>query len=166
MRFSWVGYFRVRNNVHARAEQSCLKTNESLRDPHGRRHPRLRADRVTGNQAMSSRIRLVNLEEGFPNRDQAYQKLEAALTKARKDGIAALKVIHGYGSSGAGGVLRFAIRGYLRQRKEKGEITAFVNGESWSSFDERSKQIFAKVPESVLDADVGRGNKGITLVLL
>lgn len=116
--------------------------------------------------AMSSRIRIVNLEEGFPTRDQAYQKLEAALAKARKDGVAALKVIHGYGSSGAGGVLRFAIRGYLRQRKEKGEIAAFVNGESWSSFDERSKLIFAKLPELVLDCDVGRGNKGITLVLL
>ena len=115
---------------------------------------------------MSSRIRIVNLEEGFPTRDQAYQKLEAALTRARNDGIAALKVIHGYGSSGAGGVLRFAIRGYLRQRKDKGEITAFVNGESWSSFDERSKLIFAKLPELVLDSDVGRGNKGITLVLL
>jgi len=109
---------------------------------------------------MPSRIRIVNLEEGFPSRDQAYQKLEVALTKARKDGIAALKVIHGYGSSGAGGVLRFAIRGYLRQRKDNGEIAAFVNGESWSSFDERSKLIFSKVPELVLDSDVGRGNKG------
>ena len=115
---------------------------------------------------MPSRMRIVNLEAGFPTRDQAYRKLEAALTQARNDGIFALKVIHGYGSSGAGGVLRFAIRGYLRQRKEKGEIAAFVNGESWSSFDERSKLLFKKVPQLVLDGDVGRGNKGITLVLL
>ena len=79
---------------------------------------------------MSGKLRIVNLEEGFPTRDQAYQKLEAALVRARKDGIAVLKLIHGYGSTGAGGVLRFAIRGFLRQRKDKGEIAAFVNGES------------------------------------
>jgi len=115
---------------------------------------------------MSGKVRVINLEEGFPTRDQAYQKLDAALARARKDGIVALKVIHGYGSTGAGGVLRFAIRGFLRQRKEKGEITAFVNGESWSSFDERSKMLFAKAPQLLLDCDVGRGNKGITLVLL
>jgi hypothetical protein len=115
---------------------------------------------------MSGRVRVVNLEEGFPTRDQAYQKLDAALARARKDGIAVLKVIHGYGSTGAGGVLRFAIRGHLRQCKEKKEIVAFVNGESLSSFDERSKLLFARVPELVLDSDVGRGNKGITLVLL
>jgi len=115
---------------------------------------------------MSARVRVVNLEEGFPTRDQAYQKLEAALARARKDGITVLKVIHGYGSTGAGGVLRFAIRSFLRQRKEKGEIASFVNGESWSSFDERSKLVFAKAPELILDSDVGRNNKGITLVLL
>jgi hypothetical protein len=115
---------------------------------------------------MSGKVRVINVEEGFPTRGQAYQKLEAALARARTDGIAALKVIHGYGSTGTGGVLRFAIRGYLRQRKEKGEITAFVNGESWSSFEARSKLLFAKVPELLLDSDVGRGNKGITLVLL
>jgi len=115
---------------------------------------------------MPGKVRIINLEEGFPTRDQAYQKLEAALVRARKDGIAVLKVIHGYGSTGSGGVLRFAIRGFLRQRKEKGEITAFVNGESLSSFDERSKVLFARVPELILDSDVGRGNKGITLVLL
>jgi hypothetical protein len=115
---------------------------------------------------MSASVRVINLEEGFPTRDQAYQKLEAALVRARKDGIAVLKLIHGYGSTGAGGVLRFAIRGALRQRKEKGEIAAFVNGESWSSFDARSKLLFAKAPELILDSDVGRGNKGITLVLL
>jgi Smr domain len=115
---------------------------------------------------MSARVRVINLEEGFPTRDQAYQKLEAALARARKDGIAVLKVIHGYGSTGVGGVLRFAIRSFLRQRKEKGEIAAFVNGESWSSFDARSKALFAKAPELLLDSDVGGGNKGITLVLL
>jgi hypothetical protein len=115
---------------------------------------------------MSARVRVINLEEGFPTRDQAYQKLEAALVRARKDGIVVLKVIHGYGSTGTGGVLRFAIRGFLRQRKELGEIAAFVNGESWSSFDMRSKTVFAKAPELLLDSDVGRGNKGITLVLL
>jgi len=115
---------------------------------------------------MSARVRVINLEEGFPTRDQAYQKLEVALARARKDGIAVLKVIHGYGSSGEGGVLRFAIRSFLRQRKEQGEIAAFVNGESWSSFDERSKALFAKVPELMLDSDVGRANKGMTLVLL
>src|SRR5438128_2373653 len=115
---------------------------------------------------MSGRVRVINLEEGFPTRDQACQKLEVALARGRKDDIAVLKVIHGYGSTGVGGVLRFAIRSFLRQRKEEGEIAVFVNGESWSSFEARSKILLAKVPELLLDNDLGGANKGITLVLL
>ena len=113
-----------------------------------------------------SKVRVINLEEGFPTRDQAYEKLEAALSRARKDGIHVVKVIHGYGSTGAGGVLRFAIRGFLRQRKERGEIAMFVNGESWSSYDARSKALLAKAPDLLVDSDLGHANKGITLVLL
>jgi len=115
---------------------------------------------------MSAKVRVINLEEGFPTRDQAYLKLEAGLARASKDGIPVLKVIHGYGSTGAGGVLRFAIRSFLRQRKERGEIAMFVSGESWSSFDERSKALLMKAPDLLLDKDLGRANKGITLVLL
>jgi hypothetical protein len=113
-----------------------------------------------------SGIRTINLEAGFPTRDEARQKLEDALARARKDGLAALKLIHGYGSSGQGGTLRFAIRGYLRQMKDRGEIALFVNGESFSQFEERSREMLKKVPELLLDRDLGRGNKGVTLVLI
>jgi Smr domain len=113
-----------------------------------------------------SGIRTINLEAGFPTRDEARAKLESALAKAKKDGLAAVKVIHGYGSSGQGGTLRFAIRGYLRQMKDRGDIALFVNGESFSQFEPRSREMLTKVPELVLDPDLGRGNKGVTLVLI
>jgi hypothetical protein len=111
-------------------------------------------------------IRTINLEQGLPDRNQARQRLEAAIAKARKDGVPALKLIHGYGSSGQGGTLRFAIRGYLRQMKDRGEIAMFVNGESFSQFEERSRQLLGRVPALLVDPDLGSGNKGVTLVLL
>ncbi len=111
-------------------------------------------------------LRTVNLEAGFPTRDVACQKLESAIAKAKKDGLAALKVIHGYGSTGQGGTLRFAVRGYLRQMKERGEIALFVNGESFSQFEERSRELLRRMPELVMDQDLGGGNKGVTMVLI
>jgi len=108
----------------------------------------------------------VNLEQGLPDRKEARQRLEAAIARARKEGVPALRLIHGYGSSGQGGTLRFAIRGYLRQMKDRGEIAMFVNGESFSQFEERSRELLRKVPELVMDPDLGAGNKGVTLVLL
>jgi Smr domain-containing protein len=111
-------------------------------------------------------IRVVNLEQGFPTRDEACKRLDQLLPQAKKAGTAALKIIHGYGSSGTGGILRFAIRAYLRQCKERGEIRAFIPGESWSQFDKYSKELLKHVPDSLLDSDLGRNNRGITLVLL
>src|ERR1700758_3427790 len=111
-------------------------------------------------------MRTINLEQGFPTRDEARKRLEDALAKAKKDGVPALKIIHGYGSSGQGGTLRFAVRGYLRQMKDRGEISLFVNGETFSQFEERSRELMRKVPELILDQDLGAGNKGVTLVLL
>jgi|SRR5690349_17755741 hypothetical protein len=111
-------------------------------------------------------IPVVNLEQGFPTREEACKQLGKLLPQAKKKGTAALKIIHGYGSTGTGGILRFAIRGYLRQCKERGEIRAFIPGESWSQFDKYSKDLLKHVPDSLLDSDLGRNNRGITLVLL
>jgi hypothetical protein len=112
------------------------------------------------------RVRTVNLEQGLPSRHEARKKLENAIQQAKKDGVSALKIIHGYGSSGQGGVLRFAVRGYLRQMKDDGEILLFVNGESFSQFEERSRELLRRQPELVLDQDLGGRNKGVTLVLI
>src|ERR1700758_2422996 len=111
-------------------------------------------------------MRTINLEQGFPTRDEARKRLEDALAKAKKDGVPALKIIHGYGSSGQGGVLRFAIRGYLRQMEDRGEIALFVNGETFSQFEERSRELLRRLPELLVDQDLGGGNKGVTLVLI
>lgn len=115
---------------------------------------------------MSRKMLIIDLEQGFPSRDQALSKLEAGIARAIKDKAGAIKVIHGYGSSGVGGILRPVVRNYLRRVKEDGGIRLFVNGESWSSFDSRSKELLKECPELLLDKDLGRANKGVTLVLI
>ena len=108
----------------------------------------------------------MNLEAGLPDRKEAVERLEQAILQGRKDGVHALKIIHGYGSSGSGGILQRVVRSQLRQMKEAGRIKLFISGESWSQFDDFSKQMLKQVPESLLDQDLGRANRGITLVLL
>ncbi len=115
---------------------------------------------------MSNYFLIVNLEESFPSRDEAVQSLKLAISRARQQGIRVLKIIHGYGSSGVGGILRPVVRNSLRQAKERGEIVLFINGESWSSFDARSKELIQQAPQLLLDPELGRGNRGITLALL
>jgi len=115
---------------------------------------------------MPRRTIIVNLEEGRPTRDRAILRLGFELRKAREARAEAVKVIHGYGSSGVGGVLRYAVWNELRRSKEAGGIRAFCGGEDWRISNEIAWDILKKCPELKQDSDLGRGNKGITIVLL
>jgi hypothetical protein len=55
-------------------------------------------------------IRIVNLEEGMPLVHEALTKLERELALARQQRYSLMKLIHGYGSSGAGGDIRIAVQ--------------------------------------------------------
>ena len=50
----------------------------------------------------TSLLREVNLEAGKPLVDQAIKRLTFELSHSRALGCTVLKIIHGYGSSGAG----------------------------------------------------------------
>ncbi|RIK64261.1 MAG: hypothetical protein DCC65_14690 [Planctomycetota bacterium] len=58
---------------------------------------------VYGRRLLGSRMLTVVLKEGMPTAEEARRRLSEALDEARGRGMAALKLVHGYGSSGAGG---------------------------------------------------------------
>ncbi len=111
-------------------------------------------------------MKVVNLEEGMPTVEQARLKLGYELNRARAEGCAAVKIIHGYGSSGVGGALRTGIQGTLRWMAQEGKLAAFIAGEDWRVSQETTWDLLKKFPEWKQDRDLGRGNKGISIVLL
>jgi hypothetical protein len=111
-------------------------------------------------------IKLVNLEQSMPTVPLALSMLNDALSIARRERYAAVKFIHGYGSSGQGGAIRLAVQAELMQRARAGEIKAFIAGEDWRISDERTWALLQRCPELKQDTDLGRGNKGISIVVL
>lgn len=111
-------------------------------------------------------MRTVNLEAGKPTVEEARRKLLDAIELARKDGTRALKIIHGYGSSGVGGKIRDGVRKSLSLRRKEGKIRMFVPGEKWSSVESGAQELLDAYSEIRRDSDLGRGNHGITVVLV
>lgn len=107
-----------------------------------------------------------NIEIGMPTVDQARKRLTEYFNKAKREGIVAFKLIHGYGSSGVGGGLRVGLRKTLAIRKQNGSIKEFVAGEDWDIFNEGTRKILDSCPELGRDSDLGRHNNGITVVLI
>ncbi len=115
---------------------------------------------------MTTTIKTVNLELGMPSIPQARSRLSSEIRLAQQSGVQVLKVIHGYGSSGIGGDLRYALQSTLRQMAQAKEIRDCIWGENWRTSDERSWELLKRMPELKADSDLGRGNKGISLVVL
>jgi hypothetical protein len=102
----------------------------------------------------------------MPSVEQACARLQTELRVAQQSGLKVLKLIHGYGSSGVGGDLRIALQSTLRQMAHRREIHDCIYGENWRTSDERSWELLKRMPELKSDSDLGKGNKGITMVVL
>lgn len=110
-------------------------------------------------------LKVVNLEEGLPTVERARLRLEHELHEARRAGSKAMKLIHGYGSSGAGGALRIELQKELRRAAESGSLHAFIPGEDWRISNETTWALLQRFPEWKKDSDLGRGNRGISIVI-
>jgi hypothetical protein len=108
----------------------------------------------------------VNLEQGLPTVEQALQRLQQELTTARVEQIRVLTLIHGYGSTGKGGIIRQECRRTLEYLCRKGEIDSFIYGEDFSRRHGSVKHLLSRFPELSRHPHLNHQNKGITLVLL
>ncbi len=115
---------------------------------------------------MGFAIKTVVLKAGMPSVEQARARLTGEIHAAQQTGLKVLKLVHGYGSTGVGGDLRIALQSTLRQMIDQRQIRDCIYGENWRTSDERSWELLKRMPELKGDSDLGRSNRGITLVVL
>jgi hypothetical protein len=97
---------------------------------------------------------------------EALQRVERELAIARNEKAALLKFVHGYGSTGVGGEICIAVQKRLMELAESGQIRGCIFGENWSKSDAVTWKVLQQYPETKKDSDLGRRNRGITVVLL
>ncbi len=110
--------------------------------------------------------RIFNIEKNKPTVAEARKLLLDEISRAKRDFVTALILIHGYGSHGVGGRLKIELTKQLYAWKSQKFITDFVPGERWSETDRTSLRILSECPGLELDPDLNRRNLGITIVLL
>lgn len=108
----------------------------------------------------------VNIEQGMPFVDEAIRRLTYEIATAKREKYTAMKIIHGYGSSGTGGRLRIEIRKYLIGQKNKGAIKDFIAGEDFSIFNMAAIRVMDGCEALRKDSDLNRSNNGITMISL
>jgi hypothetical protein len=95
----------------------------------------------------------------MPSVHEALQRLEREIGLARQQKHSLLKVI-----PGAGGDIRIAVQRHLHELAEAGQIRGCIFGENWSKTDDATWRLLQAQSELKSDPDLGRRNKGITVV--
>jgi len=107
-----------------------------------------------------------NIEADFPTLDEARRLVVEEIRNSKRAGVRVLKIIHGYGSSGKGGVLQSGLRKSFALRKKEGVIKDFVPGEAFTIFNSTVLAMLEAVPALRGDSDLANSNEGVTVLWL
>ena len=105
-------------------------------------------------------IKEINVENGFTSAD-AIDYIKQVISNNRK---ACLYIIHGYGSSGKGGIIRQKVRSYLNAQLKNGKVKAVINGEDFNVLNFKALELKNKYKE--LSELFTVCNHGVTVVEL
>ena len=113
-----------------------------------------------------SGIPALNLEDGMPFVEEAVSRLRMGLQEMRVSRVSAVKLIHGYGSTGRGGKIRDGVRKELADMERRKQIRDFIPGEDFGPADAASRKLAEQDRSIPRDPDYGRMNHGVTVVVL
>ena len=109
------------------------------------------------------KVKEINLERGSPTVDVALRNMINELSTAKRMGCKAVILVHGYGSSGTGGVIKIAVKEKLKERSLSGVVRDFVGGEDWLNRKGEFMEICTQLKDFSTYVD---GNRGLTVILL
>ena len=109
----------------------------------------------------------LNLESGGPTAEEALERLTHHVRAASVAGVRALIVIHGYGSSGSGGKIKWVVRDALENNYFSDRVDEYYFGEDLA-FGSSSYQTVIKRRSSLKShlSQFKIGNAGMTVLLM
>ncbi len=108
----------------------------------------------------------INLKEDMPPVDIAICNMELEIELAKITGVKAIKFIHGYGSSGAGGLICKAVRERLSSLKRQRIIKDYIFGEDWDLNNAKCFKVITQLSNGYDGEDLNHSNSGMTIVVL
>ena len=108
----------------------------------------------------------INIKQDSPPADVAVAQMLQEIELCKLTGHKAIKIVHGYGSHGVGGLIKQEAVKALRTLRSKKQILDFIPGEKFSTNIKYYKKLSQEYPEIILDHDLYPPNFGLTIVLI
>ena len=116
---------------------------------------------------LSSDVVEINIKQGAPTVEEALELLTEHLRNCSELGIKAIVLIHGYGSSGEGGRIKWAIQEALENNRYADRVTEYFFGERVAYGTDAYHALLKRRPglKQYLKRFI-EGNAGMTVLLL
>lgn len=111
-------------------------------------------------------VRTVDLGHRRLSAAEALRRLDLEVERAAASGTRYLRIVHGHGSTGRGGVIRNAVRGELARLRGGKRIAGFIAGDMLSGDTNEGRAFARHHPEARSWPDWNAGNEGVTLVAI
>ncbi len=116
---------------------------------------------------IDKRIKVLDIKSDFLSSEEAISKVLTEIDACKLNKVVrVLLVIHGYGSSGKGGIIKRELLLRLPNLKKQNKILDFIPNEKFSTNNEKYKNYVTQYPELILDSNLKNLNPGITLIFL
>ena len=106
----------------------------------------------------------LNIEDGLPSCADALTLLKNTIAICKQNKVGCLYIIHGYGSSGKGGIIREKARQWLKAQVKNCMLKTVINGEDFEIFNFKALELKNKYKE--LENLLKVCNHGVTVVEL
>ena len=106
----------------------------------------------------------INIKKGMPMVSDASDYLKLSMERCRRNRYGCVLIIHGYGSTGKGGVIHDKARQWLKAQERNGKMKAVIYGEDFSIFNPKAREMKQQYPE--LEQLFRVCNHGVTVVKL
>ena len=106
----------------------------------------------------------INIKEGMPFAVEALDYLKSSIERCRRNHYDCVMIIHGYGSTGKGGVICDKARQWLKAQERNGKMKTVIYGEDFSIFNPQAREMKQQYPE--LEQLFRVCNHGVTVVKL
>lgn len=110
-------------------------------------------------------MRTINLKEHNNSVEQALFFMQQEIELCKLEGVPIFKIITGYGSHGAGGLIKGACERKLKQLKAHGVIKDYISGDLWNMHYKKAFDYKTKYP-TIQDEDFNIPNGGITIIIV
>jgi len=108
----------------------------------------------------------INLKDNMPPVDVAICNMELEIEIAKISGVKAIKFIHGYGSSGVGGIICKTVRERLFSLKKQKIIKEYIFGEDWNLENPKCFKLITTLKDGYDGEDLNKCNSGMTIVFI